>query len=159
MRYTGEKIAISAKEQRDFTTKYVIAFTNDIILKKPLHKIANSSDQKLFGYKAMVSNSLARSHDHTVTSNRATLEQVISSNMMNKNTAGLFNPGGFSQNLELLKISWQEQGANVAFALSKETRDLSKRRFCWQWLDWLCLDYRCFDYFFRSLDINNHEFF
>ena len=93
--YTGEKIAISAKEQRDFTTKYVIAFTNAVTFGKPLHKIANSSDQKLFGYKAMVSNSLAGSlkifgaHDHTVTANRATLEQVISSNMMNKNTAGL----------------------------------------------------------------------
>lgn len=130
--YTGEKIAISAKEQRDFTTKYVIAFTNAVTSRKPLHKIANSSDEKLFGYKAMVSNSLVGSlkifdaHDNTLTANRATLEQVISSNMMNNNTAGLFNPGGFNQNLELLKISWKEQGANVAFAMSEATQDLSK---------------------------------
>ena len=130
--YTGEIKTISAKEQRDFTTKYIIAFTNAVTSRKPLHRIANSLDEKLFGYKVMVSNSLAGSiklfgaHDNTVTANRATLEQVISSNMMPKNTAGLFNPGGFSQNIELLKISWKEQGAYVVFAMSEAMRDLSK---------------------------------
>lgn len=129
--YTGEIKTISAKEQRDFTTKYIIAFTNAVTSRKPLYKIANSLDEKLFGYKAMVSNSLSGSlklfgaHDNTVTANRAALEQVISSYMMTKNTAGLFNPGGFN-NRELLKISWNEQGAHVAFAVSEATRDLSK---------------------------------
>jgi len=130
--YTGEKNPISAIEQRNFTEKYVIDFTNAVTSEKLLNEIANGLDGKLFGQKVMVSNSVAGSlkifaaHDNTVTANRATLERVISSNMMNKNTAGLFNPGGFNQNLELLKISWEEQGANVSFATSEATRDLSK---------------------------------
>lgn len=130
--YAGEKNPISAKEQRQFTLKYINEFTNAVTTGKPINKIANSLDGKLFGQEVMVSNSLAGSfkifsaHDNTVTANRATLEQVVSSKKVTENTAGLFNPGGFSQRLELLKISWKEQGANVAFAMSETTRDLSK---------------------------------
>lgn len=123
--YQGDRTTIPAAEQRNFTVKYALAIANQVITGRPLNLIGSSLDENLFGSRAIVSNRTADSsrlflaHDDTVTASRVGLEKVISSTMMNINTAGLFSPGGFSQSLELLRVSWEEKDAYVDFALGK----------------------------------------